>query len=127
MGDKGKVVTGRVAHPGMAARPFMRPGFDSAKGAAEKAMGAVYRKAVESVGGGRDTIDLGFGKGFKLGLKLINKLSKAMGGGSVNVSLKSITDIVNPNLSNPLGSLPTFKAPKLDVPSVASAVNKVVK
>lgn len=41
------VVTGRVGHPGMAARPFLRPAFDRHKGAAEKGVGEKLKKVIE--------------------------------------------------------------------------------
>ena len=34
-------------HPGMAARPFLRPGFDSSQGRAESAIGDGLRKVIE--------------------------------------------------------------------------------
>ena len=45
-GDNGVVITGGVRHPGMAARPFIRPAFDSQKLAAEAKVGEVLRQAV---------------------------------------------------------------------------------
>lgn len=45
-GESGLVITGRVHHPGMAARPFIRPAFDSQQKAAEERMGEVLRQAV---------------------------------------------------------------------------------
>ncbi len=48
-GDSGFVVTPRVSHPGMAARPFLRPAHDSTHDEQRDAMGDVLRRAVESV------------------------------------------------------------------------------
>jgi len=46
-GDQGLVVTGGVAHPGMAARPFLRPALDTKKDEAIKIMGEIVRRKVE--------------------------------------------------------------------------------
>jgi len=46
-GERGLVVTGGVHHPGMAARPFLRPAFDSKQDAAKDRTGEVLRKAIE--------------------------------------------------------------------------------
>lgn len=46
-GKEGTVITGRVGHPGMAARPFLRPAFDRHKDDAEKAVGERLRKVIE--------------------------------------------------------------------------------
>lgn len=47
--ERGKVYAKEVHHPGMAARPFLRPAVDAKKGAAEKAIGARLKAAVEGV------------------------------------------------------------------------------
>jgi HK97 gp10 family phage protein len=49
-GDEGLVITGRVRHPGMVARPFLRPAFDSRKRAAQDKVGDELRRAIEGVG-----------------------------------------------------------------------------
>jgi HK97 gp10 family phage protein len=41
------VVTGRVLHPGMAARPFLRPAVDENEGKTADAVGQVLRGAIE--------------------------------------------------------------------------------
>jgi len=46
-GEEGTVVTGRVSHPGMAARPFLRPAFDERKDAAKESVGERLRKIIE--------------------------------------------------------------------------------
>jgi HK97 gp10 family phage protein len=46
-GDEGPVLTGRVSHPGMAARPFLRPAFDAQRESAVDEAGARLRRAVE--------------------------------------------------------------------------------
>jgi hypothetical protein len=46
-GRAGLVITGRVDHPGMAARPFLRPAIDSKQDAARDAVGVVLKRAVE--------------------------------------------------------------------------------
>jgi HK97 gp10 family phage protein len=46
-GEEGTVVTGRVGHPGMAARPFLRPAFDRHKDDAEAGVGEKLRKIIE--------------------------------------------------------------------------------
>lgn len=57
-GDEGLVVTGAVAHPGLAARPWLRPAFDTQDDAAVEAVGEFLRQAVEErraiVDGGGD-------------------------------------------------------------------------
>lgn len=46
-GESGLVVTGRVGHPGMAARPFLRPAFDGRqKQARDKTGGVIKREAL---------------------------------------------------------------------------------
>lgn len=40
------VVTRRVSHPGMAARPFMRPAFDGSSGAAAETVGEELRRVL---------------------------------------------------------------------------------
>jgi len=47
-GEEG-TVTKRVSHPGMAARPFLRPAFDAKKGEAEDAVGDELRAALLKV------------------------------------------------------------------------------
>jgi len=46
-GDQGLVVTRGVAHPGMAAKPFLRPALDTKKDEAIKIMGEIVRRKVE--------------------------------------------------------------------------------
>ena len=46
-GDRGLIVIGGVRHPGMPARPWLRPAFDSRRDAATAAMGDVLRATVE--------------------------------------------------------------------------------
>lgn len=46
-GDEGLVVTGAVTHPGMAARPWLRPAFDTQREAAVEAVGKFLKTAVE--------------------------------------------------------------------------------
>ena len=41
------IVTGRVAHPGMPAEPFLRPAFDTRQTQAKDAVGDYIRRAVE--------------------------------------------------------------------------------
>ncbi|MEO8501890.1 MAG: HK97-gp10 family putative phage morphogenesis protein [Vicinamibacteria bacterium] len=45
-GRTGLVIARGVHHPGMVARPFMRPAFDSKKDEAEQKMGEVFRDAI---------------------------------------------------------------------------------
>lgn len=45
-GRAGMIRTASVSHPGMAARPFLRPAIDEEQGAAKDAMGAVLRAAI---------------------------------------------------------------------------------
>lgn len=45
-GDSGIVITGAVRHPGMAARPFLRPAFDAKQKEAEAVVGESLRQAV---------------------------------------------------------------------------------
>lgn len=46
-GDTGLVITGGVSHPGMPARPWLRPAFDTANDEAERVVGETLRQAVE--------------------------------------------------------------------------------
>ena len=46
-GEKGLVLTSRVAHPGLPALPWLRPAFDNKGDAAIKVVGEVLREAVE--------------------------------------------------------------------------------
>lgn len=46
-GDEGSVITGRVRHPGMAAKPFLRPAFDHHKDDAKASVGEKLRKIIE--------------------------------------------------------------------------------
>ncbi len=46
-GDEGLVVTGGVRHPGMAARPFLRPALDTKKSAAVGAVGDEIRRVAK--------------------------------------------------------------------------------
>ena len=45
-GDNGLVITGAVHHPGLAARPFIRPAFDAKHEEAKAACGESLRQAV---------------------------------------------------------------------------------
>ena len=45
-GRKGTVITGSVDHPGMAARPFLRPAFDGKSGEARDQLGERLKRAV---------------------------------------------------------------------------------
>jgi HK97 gp10 family phage protein len=47
MGDEGLVMTPGVDHPGMAARPFLRPAMDANEGPATTEMGRRWRGAIE--------------------------------------------------------------------------------
>jgi len=51
-GREGEVVRFHVGHPGMAAKPFLRPAIDSQKDAAVAATGDELRKGIESVARG---------------------------------------------------------------------------
>ncbi len=46
-GDEGLVIIGSVSHPGMAARPWLRPAFDTKQGEAPDAVADVFRRAIE--------------------------------------------------------------------------------
>lgn len=46
-GDAGLVVTGRVSHPGMPAKPFLRPALDGKKDEALRKMSEVVRRRNE--------------------------------------------------------------------------------
>lgn len=46
-GRAGVVTTARVMHPGMTARPFLRPAHDAKHDAMRDAMGAALRQAIE--------------------------------------------------------------------------------
>lgn len=46
-GETGLVIIGGVHHPGMAARPWLRPAFDAKQGDAPAAVEEVFRKAIE--------------------------------------------------------------------------------
>lgn len=46
-GREGLVITGAVNHPGMAAKPFLRPAFDEKKNAAKDEVGAELKKVIE--------------------------------------------------------------------------------
>lgn len=48
-GQNGLVVTRRVSHPGMAARPFLRPAHDGSRTAAADEFGAALRERIEEV------------------------------------------------------------------------------
>lgn len=51
-GEGGKMRRVRmVSHPGMAARPFLRPAFDGGQDGATQAVGAVLRKAIDGNAG----------------------------------------------------------------------------
>ncbi len=45
---RGKTVTRRLRHPGMAARPWLRPAFDESTTAARAAFGEAMRQAIET-------------------------------------------------------------------------------
>jgi len=47
-GDEGLIITGGVHHPGMAARPWLRPAFDVKQEAATAAVGDSLREAIET-------------------------------------------------------------------------------
>ncbi len=47
-GDNGLVIIGGVHHPGLAARPWLRPAFDTKQGEAPNAVGATFRQAIEA-------------------------------------------------------------------------------
>ena len=47
-GRNGLVVVDRVNHPGMAARPWLRPAMDSQSPAAVAAIGETFRRAIET-------------------------------------------------------------------------------
>ena len=51
-GREGQVVRFHVGHPGMAAKPFLRPAVDSQKDAAVQATGDELRKGIEAVARG---------------------------------------------------------------------------
>lgn len=44
----GRSVTRRIKHPGMAARPWLRPAFDESTAAAQQAFGQAMRQAIET-------------------------------------------------------------------------------
>jgi HK97 gp10 family phage protein len=44
----GRNVTRRLRHPGMAARPWLRPAFDESTSAAQQAFGQAMRQAIET-------------------------------------------------------------------------------
>lgn len=46
-GSEGTIITGSVSHPGMAAKPFLRPAFDEKHKAAEDEVGAELLKVIE--------------------------------------------------------------------------------
>lgn len=48
MGDSGLVVIGSANHPGMAAKPWLRPAMDSTSPAAVAAIGETLRTAIEA-------------------------------------------------------------------------------
>lgn len=48
-GDEGLVIVGGVAHPGMRARPFMRPAVDTQAESAKDALGETLSNAIEAV------------------------------------------------------------------------------
>lgn len=50
-GSDGRIVTRVVNHPGMAARPFLRPAFDEKQGGAADAFGAAILGAIKAVTG----------------------------------------------------------------------------
>ncbi len=47
-GDQGLVVIGSVQHPGIAARPWLRPAFDATQTSAPRAVEETLRKAIET-------------------------------------------------------------------------------
>ena len=47
-GDNGLVIIGGVHHPGLVARPWLRPAFDSKQGEAPAAVEDVFRQAIEA-------------------------------------------------------------------------------
>ena len=48
-GESGLVITGSVQHPGMPAKPFMRPAADSKKDEARDAAGEVFKKEIDKL------------------------------------------------------------------------------
>jgi HK97 gp10 family phage protein len=46
-GDEGRIVIGSVQHPGMVAKPWLRPAFDARQADAPAAVGEVFRQAIE--------------------------------------------------------------------------------
>ena len=48
-GESGLVITGSVQHPGMPAKPFMRPAADNKKDEARDAAGDVFRKEIDKL------------------------------------------------------------------------------
>lgn len=48
-GEKGLIVTRRVNHPGMPARPFLRPAADMRKEAAVKRVGETFRREIDKL------------------------------------------------------------------------------
>lgn len=48
-GDSGVVRTHEVSHPGMAARPFMRPAMDGKQDEASDAMGKTFNAGIEAI------------------------------------------------------------------------------
>ena len=46
-GDSGLVIIGGVSHPGLVARPWLRPAFDTKQADAPAAVSDVFRKAIE--------------------------------------------------------------------------------
>jgi HK97 gp10 family phage protein len=47
-GESGLVIIGGVQHPGLTARPWLRPAFDSKQGAAPAAVEDVFKKAIDA-------------------------------------------------------------------------------
>lgn len=48
-GESGLVITGRVSHPGMPAKPFMRPAADSKKDEARDEAGKVFKAEIDKL------------------------------------------------------------------------------
>ena len=48
-GESGLVITGGVSHPGMPARPFMRPAADTKKDEAKDAAGKVFKAEIDKL------------------------------------------------------------------------------
>lgn len=52
LGDSGLVITKKVDHPGMAAKPFLRPAMNTQRDAAKDKAGEVFREEIEKASRG---------------------------------------------------------------------------